>query len=395
MIVSNGLRPAQPVRLQAPHSRGNALQASDEIIRDSDIRRDWHQTAQSDVAPSTTAGAGTAAAPLLSVVIPVFNEENGIDLLLARLVPVLERIGAPFEVIFVDDGSRDGSLEVLRRVHRADPRFKAIALSRNFGKEIAVAAGLRAATGDATILMDADLQHPPEVIPELLASWHRGHDIAYGARRDRASDGPLRRAFSVAFYRLFRFLSGTTLHEGGGDFRLFSRRALDAFNLLGERARFNKGLFAWIGFKVEAIPFEVAERADGGTTRWSFRRLLHFAFDALASFSTLPLRVWSVLGLAVSLLAFLYILAFLAKTLIWGVDQAGFPTLVVSIMFFSGIQLISLGVIGEYLGRIYEEVKGRPLYVVAELIGIEAAPQSVVPRPDAPAGSEKRKAGHA
>lgn len=322
---------------------------------------------QSQSIPSPEATGGFT----LTVVIPVFNEERGIESLLSRLTPVLEATGANYEVIFVDDGSRDRTLDILRKAHESDPRLKAVVLSRNFGKEIAVTAGLRAATGDATILMDADLQHPPEVIPQLLEGWRRGNDIVYGARLDRSTDGPLRRAFSVAFYNLFRFLSGTALHEGGGDFRLFSRRALDAFNRLGERARFNKGLFAWIGFKVEAVPFEVAERADGGVTRWNFRRLLHFAFDALASFTTLPLRVWSVLGLAVSLMAFLYILVFLSKTVILGIDQAGFPTLIVSIMFFAGIQLISLGVIGEYLGRIYEEVKGRPLFLVAEEIGLD------------------------
>lgn len=307
--------------------------------------------------------------PAISVVIPVYNEERGLPLLTGRLLPVLEGLGLTFEVIFVDDGSRDNTLARLRDLHGRDPRFKALALSRNFGKEIAVTAGLRAAAGDATILMDADLQHPPEVLPQLIAGWREGADIVYGARTDRTADGPLRRAFSIAFYRLFQMLSGTELHEGGGDFRLFSRRALDAFNQLGERARFNKGLYAWIGYRTLAVPFEVAERADGGKTRWSFRRLTRFALDGLASFTTLPLRIWSVLGLAVSLFAFVYILTFLLKTLIYGVDQAGFPTLIISVMFFAGIQLISLGVIGEYLGRIYEEVKGRPLYIVGDRIG--------------------------
>lgn len=321
-----------------------------------------------EVAPVT---AADGARFTLSVVVPVYNEERGLPLLLDRLVPVLDAIGAPFEVIFVDDGSRDRTLDRLRAAHASDPRIKVIALSRNFGKEIAVTAGLRAATGEVTVLMDADLQHPPEVIPRLIDGWRQGYHIVYGARMDRSTDGPLRRAWSVAYYRLFKFLSGTALHQDGGDFRLFSRRALEAYNRLGERARFNKGLFAWIGFKVLAVPFDMQERADGSSSRWSFTKLLQFGIDGLISFTTLPLRVWSVLGLAVSLLAFLYIVAFLVKTLIYGVDQAGFPTLVVSIMFFSGIQLVSLGVIGEYMGRIYEEVKGRPLYLVAEELGFE------------------------
>jgi polyisoprenyl-phosphate glycosyltransferase len=326
-----------------------------------------------DSGPSHERGA----AATVSVVIPVYNEERGLAALLARLIPVLNRLDAEYDVIFIDDGSKDGTLLQLREANAADPRIKALALSRNFGKEIAVTAGLRAATGTITILMDADLQHPPELIPELVAAWREGYDIVYGARLDREADSPLRRFFSGLYYKLFRSLSGTTLHENGGDFRLFSRRALNAFNRLGERARFNKGLYAWIGYQVKAVPFDVPERADGGGSKWSLRRLTHFAIDGLASFSTLPLRVWSVLGLAVSLFAFGYILIFLAKTVVFGVDHAGFPTLVISIMFFAGIQLISLGVIGEYLGRIYDEVKGRPLYLVAEEIGLDAEPRSV------------------
>ncbi|MEQ1697910.1 MAG: glycosyltransferase family 2 protein [Hyphomicrobiaceae bacterium] len=316
--------------------------------------------------PAAPRGGGRWA---LSVIVPVFNEERGVARLLARLIPVLEETGAAFEVVFVDDGSIDGTLAAVRAAHASDPRIKAISLSRNFGKEIAVTAGLRCANGDAAVLMDGDLQHPPEVIPDFIAGWKAGHDIVYGARLDRKTDSALRRMFSVAFYRLFGFLSGTKLHENAGDFRLFSRRALNAFNKLGERARFNKGLYAWIGYSVHAVPFEVTERTDGTGSKWSLRRLARFAIDGLASFSTLPLRVWSVLGLAVSLFAFGYIVVFLTKTLLFGVDTAGFPTLIISIMFFAGIQLVSLGVIGEYLGRIYDEVKLRPLYLVAEEIG--------------------------
>lgn len=313
----------------------------------------------------------------LSIVIPVYNEERGIAGLVARLVPVLEATGAQFEVIFVDDGSADGTLSMLRAAHARDGRIKAISLSRNFGKEIAVAAGLRAASSEAVILMDGDLQHPPELIPAFLDGWRAGHDVVYGARQDRQADGPVRRLFSVFYYRLFRALSGTRLHENGGDFRLFSRRALDAYNQLGERARFNKGLFAWIGFSVLPVPFDVPDRPDGGGTKWSRRRLARFALDGLASFSTLPLRVWSVLGIAVSAVAFVYAVVFLTKTILYGVDQAGFPTLIISIMFFSGVQLISLGVIGEYLGRIYDEVKARPLYLVAEEIGDVERPRDI------------------
>lgn len=311
----------------------------------------------------------------LSVVIPVLNEERGIAALLSRLMPVLEASGETWEVVFVDDGSTDGTLQALRAENRRDHRIKAISLSRNFGKEVAVAAGLLRATGAAVILMDADLQHPPEIIPEFLAKWRAGYDDVYAQRIDRAADSPSRRFFSRVYYRVFRALSGTKLPENAGDFRLLSRRAVDALNRIGERARFNKGLYAWVGFKSIGLPFEVPDRPDGGASRWSPRRLIRFALDGIFSFTTIPLRIWSVIGLAVSLLAFTYIVGFLLKILFFGTDLKGFPTLVVSIMFFSGIQLISLGVIGEYLGRIYEEVKARPLFLVAEEIGL--APTAV------------------
>jgi polyisoprenyl-phosphate glycosyltransferase len=350
---------------------------------------DGHQTEREQIGAAEIARddsrqpAGRPSSWKLSVIIPVFNEERGITALLSRLKPVLDATGAAYEVVFVDDGSSDSTLSQLRAANNDDPRIKTISLSRNFGKEIAVTAGLRTATGDATILMDADLQHPPEVIPKLIAGWLEGHDIVYGARLDRDADSQLRRAFSLSYYTLFRALSGTKLHENGGDFRLFSRRALTAFNQLGERARFNKGLYAWIGFSVLAVPFDVPDRADGGGSKWSLRRLARFAIDGLASFSTLPLRVWSILGLAVSLFAFGYIIVFLIKTLIFGNETAGFPTLIISIMFFAGVQLISLGVMGEYLGRIYDEVKGRPLYLIADRIGDVAhlASESTMTKP--------------
>ena len=318
----------------------------------------------------------------LSVVIPVLNEEESLQGLLARLTPVLEQCGLGWEVIFVDDGSSDGTLACLRALHEREPRVKAVALSRNFGKEIAAAAGLRYASGDAVVLMDGDLQHPPEVIPQLIAGWREGCDIVYGQRLDRTADGPLRRLLSRTYYQMFRVLSGTKLPENAGDFRLVSRRAVDALNRMDERARFNKGLFAWIGYTSMGVPFEVPERSPGDSSRWHLRQLLHFALDGVASFSTIPLRVWSYLGLAISLLAFLYIAVFVLDTLIYGTDLRGFPTLVVSIMFFAGVQLISLGVIGEYLGRIYEEVKARPLYLVSEEVGLEQHSPETGGRPE-------------
>ena len=309
----------------------------------------------------------------LSIVVPVFNEALGLEALVARLRPVLDASGCAWEVIFVDDGSRDGSRDVLRRLHQAEPRMKAVFLSRNFGKECAIAAGLAHAAGDAVILMDSDLQHPPETIPQFLAKWRDGYEIVYGQRDDRASDSPFRRMFSRGFYKLFESMSGTTLPDGAGDFRLLDRKAVAAMNQFGERARFNKGLYAWIGFKTVGVDYHVPPRHDGGGSRWRPGQLWHFALDGLVSFSTVPLRVWSYVGLVVSMAAFGYLLVFLTRTLIFGTDVPGFPSLLISVMFFGGIQLISLGVIGEYMGRIYEEVKGRPLFIVADEIGIRPA----------------------
>jgi glycosyltransferase involved in cell wall biosynthesis len=331
-----------------------------------------------------TVGAERAARPggrTLTVVIPVFNEERSIDCLVAVLIPVLDATGLAWDVIFVDDGSRDGSLKALRTINARDGRFRAVSFSRNFGKEVAIAAGLKYATGDAVVIMDADLQHPPGLIGTFIAKWRDGFDVVYGQRVDREADGWARRLFSEGFYSLFKSLSGTTLPEGAGDFRLLDRKAVDALNRIGERARFTKGLYSWIGFKSIGVPFDVPPRADGGGSRWRPHQLYRFALDGIFSFTTLPLRVWSYVGVAVSSLAFGYVLVFLLKTLIYGRDVPGFPTLIVSVLFLGGVQLISLGVIGEYLGRMYEEVKGRPLYLVAEEIGInDAKPDKTPPR---------------
>jgi glycosyltransferase involved in cell wall biosynthesis len=314
----------------------------------------------------------------LTIVIPILNEVRGLPLLEQRLKPVLDALGRTWDVLFIDDGSTDDTLEALRQLHDRDPRFKAVSLSRNFGKEIAVAAGLKFATGDGVIVMDGDLQHPPEVIPEFVRKWDEGYDIVYAQRTSRETDAPLHRWFARLFYRLFKAASGTELPDGAGDFRLIDRKAVNVLNRLGERARFNKGLYAWVGFRSIGIPYHVAPRADG-KSRWRPRQLLHFALDGLASFTTIPLRVWSYLGLLIAALSFAYTLFFLIKTLVYGVDVPGFPTLVISLMFFSGVQLISLGVIGEYLGRVYEEVKGRPLFIVAETIGTDNAASETSP----------------
>ncbi len=306
----------------------------------------------------------------VSIVIPVLNEAAAIGLLGERLAAAMDGLGNPFEVIIVDDGSTDGTLEALRALNARDDRFRAVSFSRNFGKEVAVAAGLRHATGAAVIIMDGDLQHPPEIVGRFIALWDQGYDVVYGQRTDRSRSTPFERLSARVYYRLFHKLSGTVLPDGAGDFRLLDRRVVDVYNALPERARFNKGLFAWMGFKSVGVPFDVAAR-HGGTSRWALRRLVHFAIDGIASFTTVPLKVWSYLGVLVSSIALVYAVFFLVKTLIWGVDIPGFPSLIISVLLLGGIQLISLGILGEYLGRVYEEVKGRPLYIVAERVGLD------------------------
>ncbi len=310
-----------------------------------------------------------AADAELSVVAPVHNEAENIEPLLQRLLPVLEQCAASFEVIFVDDGSTDATLEVLRAAHARDKRISALSLSRNFGKEVAIAAGLDHARGAATIIMDADLQHPPETIAAFVELWRKGYKNVFGQRTDRAADSRLRRLLTQRFYRLFGSVGETSLPEGAGDFRLLDAQAVAALRTMREHARFSKGLYAWIGFKSIGAPFEVEPRAHG-VSNFSYLKLTNFALDGLMSFTTLPLKIWSYVGVATSILALALATFFLTRTLIFGVDVPGYASLIVSITFFAGIQLLSLGVIGEYIGRIFAEVKRRPLYLIEERIGI-------------------------
>lgn len=306
--------------------------------------------------------------PELSVVVPVFNEGENIEALISRLVPVLENTAATFEIVFVDDGSLDDTFMRIRAAAAMDSRIRAITFSRNFGKEIALAAGLDHANGKAVVLIDADLQHPPETITTFVAKWREGYEMVYGQRVDRSTDAPVRRWFTQAFYDLFAKFGETPLPSGAGDYRLMDRKVVDALRRLGERARFSKGLYAWVGFKSIGVPFEVGERFHG-TSKWGYRQLTRFAFDGLSSFSTLPLKLATYMGLGISIFAFTYAITMAIRTLFLGADVPGFPSLIVSVMFFSGIQLVFLGVIGEYIGRIFAEVKRRPLYIVAEEIG--------------------------
>jgi glycosyltransferase involved in cell wall biosynthesis len=311
----------------------------------------------------------------LSVVVPVFNEARNLKPLIEALRPVLDRETSGWEVIFVDDGSADDSLAVIRALNSHDPRLRAVSFSRNFGKEIAIAAGLDHARGRAVAIMDADLQHPPAVLAAFLAKWREGYGMIYGVRSDRDGEGPLKRNFARVFYKLFERFGETELPEGAGDFRLMDRKAVDALCAMGERARFSKGLYAWVGFKSIGVEFEVAERLHGAT-KFNYRKLFSFAFDGISSFSTVPLKIATYFGVLIACLSTLAALFYALRTIFFGSDLPGFPTLVVSIMFFSGIQLISLGMIGEYVGRIFAEVKRRPLYLVGDTVGLDAVPQS-------------------
>ena len=308
------------------------------------------------------------ASPEISLVIPVHNEGPNIGPLCIRVLPVLDRITPSWEIVFVDDGSSDDTLARIRAEGEAEPRIGAVSLSRNFGKEIAIAAGLDHARGEAVVIMDADLQHPPEMIEEFVKRWREGYVMVYGQRTDRSGETRLKRGSARLFYRLFERFGETSLPEGAGDFRLIDRKGVEVLRALGERARFSKGLYAWIGFKSTGVPFAVEERRHG-LTKWSFRKLFRFAFDGITSFSTVPLRVWTYVGGVVSFCAMAAALYFFIRTIFFGTDLPGFPSLIVSVMFFSGIQLLSLGIIGEYVGRIFAEVKRRPLYVVAERLG--------------------------
>jgi polyisoprenyl-phosphate glycosyltransferase len=327
----------------------------------------------SDMAQSLSA-AGPSPAPekrsqALSIIIPVFNEAQNIAPLMAQLVPVLNGSSMVWEVIFVDDGSLDTTMDTVRLHAKTEKRIRAVSFSRNFGKEIAIAAGLDHANGDAVIIMDADLQHPPEAIPAFLAKWREGYAMVYGQRTDRAGESAVKRHFAQSFYRLFARFGETELPEGAGDFRLMDRKTVEAMRAMGEKARFSKGLYAWVGFKSIGIPFEVRERLHG-TTRFNYPKLFSFAFDGLSSFSTVPLKVATFLGVVIAVAAMGVGVFFMLRTLFFGTDLPGFPSLIVSIMFFSGIQLVSLGLIGEYVGRIFAEVKRRPLYLVNERLGI-------------------------
>ena len=277
-----------------------------------------------------------------------------------------EQAGYRWEVLFVDDGSKDRTLSVLEQMHSDDIRFSFVSLSRNFGKEAALLAGFDYADSDALIIMDADLQHPPSVIPQMLAAWEEGYDDVYGKRLSRGHESWLRRHLSLWYYRLLQRMAHVEILPNVGDFRLLDRRCVEELRRLREQERYTKGMYCWIGFSKKEIPFNTNDRVAGKST-WSYRQLIGLAIEGIMSFTTAPLRVSAILGLIVSVVAFIYMCVVLAKTLLWGEPVAGYPTIIVLILFLGGVQLISLGIIGEYLGKTFNEVKNRPVYVVGKV----------------------------
>jgi glycosyltransferase involved in cell wall biosynthesis len=327
-------------------------------------------------------------APDLSIVVPVYNESANLASFFARLNAILDRLGTTAEIVCVDDGSRDDSWQRLIGIAAADRRLRLVRLSRNFGKDIALASALAHTSGRAVIPIDADLQHPPEVILEFVAKWREGYDMVYGVRRARSTDSRLRRLASRAFYRLFARLGNVEMPAGAGDFRLLDRRIVDVLNDMPERARFMKGLFAWVGFRHIGVEYDVAEREAGGTS-WSLHKLIAFAIDGIASFSTFPLVVAGYLGAVLAVPSFLLAVFFVVRTLIFGVDVPGYASVIVAVLLLGSIQLLTLGLFGAYLGRVFEEVKRRPLYVVSERVGFEGGAddrvrESVSSAPGAP-----------
>ena len=299
----------------------------------------------------------------LAVVVPVFDEEPVLPEFHRRLAAALDGLPADAEIIYVNDGSRDGSMRVLAGLHRDDARVAVVELSRNFGKEVAMSAGLDHAQADAVVVIDADLQDPPELIPQMLAAWQEGSDVVLMQRSSRAAESWFKRATARAFYRAIGRIGTIDIPPDVGDFRLLSRRAVEALRRFPERSRFMKGLFAWIGYPARVIAYDRDGRY-AGETKWNYWRLWNFALEGITSFSVLPLKVASYLGLVVAIGAFLRGIYVIAKTLIYGDPVAGYPTLVVLILFLGGLQLMALGIIGEYLARMFIEVKQRPLYLV-------------------------------
>jgi len=308
-------------------------------------------------------------AVFISCVVPVYNEEVVIESFLRLLSDHLGQLTRHYEIIVVNDGSQDRTVEKILSLS-AEFRVKLLSLSRNFGKEAAMTAGLEYCAGDVAVLIDADFQHPVEVLTSFLKYWGEGYDMVYGIRCSRASESPLKRHFAHLFYWLMSRITHIEIPNNAGDFRLIDRKIINALKQFPERTRFMKGLYAWIGFKKIGVPFEVQERA-GGRSSWGLMRLFELALAGITSFSDVPLRVWGLIGFIISLISLVYAIYLVTSTLLFGTDFPGFPTIVVAIVFLGGIQLLSIGILGEYIARIFTEVKQRPKYLIERKYGFE------------------------
>ncbi|NOE35818.1 glycosyltransferase family 2 protein [Ruegeria sp. HKCCD7318] len=317
------------------------------------------------------AGHADCTAPTLSIVVPMFNEEDVLPILFDRLGQFLENLGESYEIICVNDGSTDGTAGILADMHAGDNRIKVMNFSRNFGKEIALTAGLDVASGLTVVPIDADLQDPPELIETFLEKWREGYDVVYAVRHRRDTDTAVKRWSAIKFYQIINRLSGVPIPANTGDFRLMDQRVVRSISRLREHNRFMKGLFAWVGFRHAEVFYDRPERA-AGQTKFNYWRLWNFALDGITGFSTVPLRIAGYIGMLTALAAIIYGLFLTMRTLIHGVDVPGYASLMVAVLLIGGLQLVVLGVIGEYLGRLFDEARKRPLYIVESSLGLSA-----------------------
>ncbi len=315
----------------------------------------------------------------ITILVPAYNEERNLPRMIEALThlaegklqlpegrPAADMTGYEWEFLIVNDGSRDNTLSVARELREKDPRVNVLNLSRNFGKENAMLAGFDHATGDAVIVMDADLQHPVETVPEMIYWWEQGYEDVYGLRRQRGKESWMRKNLSLAFYNLLQGTTRIEILRNVGDFRLLDRRAVNALCALRETQRYTKGLYCWVGYNKKEVLFDQGDREEG-VSSFNFKSLLNLAIEGITCFTTAPLRISTILGFIISLIALIYIVVIIVKTLVWGDPVAGFPTLLCVILFLGGMQLVAIGIIGEYIGRIFNETKGRPVYIAESL----------------------------
>lgn len=310
------------------------------------------------------------ARPVYSIVAPVYNEEVLLPEFYRRVVAAMEALGEPFELVLVNDGSRDRCYEIMRQLNEQDPRVKAINFSRNFGHQLAITAGIDYAAGQAVIVIDSDLQDPPEVIPRMIEEWKQGNQVVFAVRTEREGETAFKKATASFFYRLIRKITSVDIPVDTGDFRLMDRKVVDALKQMREQKRFMRGLSVWVGFKQTGVGYKRDAR-KAGETKYPLRKMLKFAMDGITAFSYLPLQLATYFGFAIAMLSVIGIVAVIILRLMTGNELAGQATTLVTVLFLGGVQLICLGIIGEYLGRIYDEVKRRPLYIVADELGFE------------------------